>query len=165
MMGFISATEKRLVFLPKGTMKSEDYERELKPLIPMLRKHVYVHDNCGAHSKSRNSGYFARQRVKLLLNWPALSPDLNVIESCWAWLTQAVDAANPQGIVALRAAVEKAWADLPQEKLAALCGEFRDRCALCLSLSGGLVTKSAWTKFVAAKRRKQAAAKAKATRG
>ena len=74
-MGFISATDKRLVFLPKGTMKSEDYERELKPLIPMLRKHVYVHDNCGAHSKSRNSGYFARQRVKLLLNWPALSPD------------------------------------------------------------------------------------------
>ena len=69
-----------------GSMTSESYCERILPLIRHemdLKPHlILMQDNAPCHKAARTMREFDRLRINYMI-WPALSPDLNPIESLW----------------------------------------------------------------------------------
>uniref|UniRef100_A0A3B3S6Z6 Tc1-like transposase DDE domain-containing protein n=1 Tax=Paramormyrops kingsleyae TaxID=1676925 RepID=A0A3B3S6Z6_9TELE len=72
------------------------------------------------------------------LEWPALSPDLNPIESLWDQLSHRVEARNsvPQNLNDLRAAHQEEWDAMPQQTISRLVNSLRRRCQAVIDARG-----------------------------
>ena len=64
-----------------------------------------------------------------VLTWPALSPDLNIIENMWGLLVQAVykDVKAFLTIEDLRCAIKRYWDSIPTDVIMSLCNSFYER--------------------------------------
>jgi hypothetical protein len=89
----------------------------------------------------RKNGWFKKNKVMMLQEWPAQSPDLNVIETLWGRLAQAVKARAPYGCEALQEFVQEEWDKVDQGTVDRLMEEFIVRCAVCVEQRGRLVTR------------------------
>ena len=152
-LGFISRTHRRLVYLDPEPVTAAVYQRHLTAYRPALRRHLFQQDNALPHTAVVRSGWFARQGISLLA-WPPYSPDLNVIETLWARLSDKVRREAPYGAQELRAYVQAAWRSITQSEIAALVDEFEERVRLCVKLEGGRVTRTLLRRERAAKARK-----------
>ena len=74
-------------------------------------------DIAPSHANSYQKAVFMSFDI-LRLMWPGNSPDLNMIETCWAWMKQKTQF---KGAPRTRATAEKAWKqvwkDLPQKTI------------------------------------------------
>lgn len=79
---------------------------------------------------------------KKILNWPARSPDLNIIENCWSDLPRAVynNGRQFQNINDLKKCISEEWEKLNQENIKKLF-QSPDRMAAVLMNKGLLVIK------------------------
>ena len=71
--------------------------------------------------------------------WPPNSPDLNLVETVWSWMVKAIrdsDGGWPSNPEDLKAAVIKAWDDIPLEKFRELVKSYRVRL-LAIHSRGG----------------------------
>ena len=61
--------------------------------------------------------YFSTKRIRLL-DWPAKSPDLNIIENCWRNLARAVyqNGRQFQNVNDLKQCIQDEWEELKQKK-------------------------------------------------
>lgn len=89
----------------------------LSTVVDDLKKRgiVFQHDGARAHVKSSVRSYLSRKGVRVLENWPANSPDLNMIEYLWKTLKERVGLQCPYTMDELITAVRKAWDELPQQ--------------------------------------------------
>ena len=55
----------------------------------------------------------AQKRLRVLPNWPAMSPDLNPVEHCWAWLAQQMSGQAFASADALWEGLQREWAKFP----------------------------------------------------
>ena len=88
---------------------------------------IFQHDGASPHGKgSANSvagRYLAKKGVTVAWH-PPYSPDLAVVEKVWPLLNRLVAEQMPQTLSELTAAAQKAWADIPQSALDAICSHF-----------------------------------------
>ena len=72
------------------------------------------------------------------IEWPAVSPDMNPIESMWSEVTGTMDASanQPTDLTELRQAVIDAWQALPFQTLATLIGSMRGRVQALYDATG-----------------------------
>ena len=49
---------------------------------------VFMQDGDGCHKSASTLAFLRHNRVKLLPEWPANSPDCNPVEHCWAWIAR-----------------------------------------------------------------------------
>lgn len=145
-LGFISRTRRRLCVIDADAMNMELYRAELDAYKAVLRQHIFQQDNASCHAALRRRGWFERQGIEVL-DWPALSPDLNVIETLWAQLSEKVSSRAPFGDHEVKAFVREAWRAVPQSTVRGLCDEFDDRCRVCIEEEGGLVTSTKLRQF------------------
>lgn len=150
-LGFISRTHRRLVACEPENMTAESYAQELGKYQAVLRKHWFQQDNASPHTAIKRDGWFERHRIATM-NWPAHSPDLNVIETLWAMLERDVSARGPVGIDEIKAFVKDAWGGITQSTLAGLCDEFDDRLRVCIEEDGAIVTRTKLKHFRARQR-------------
>ena len=63
-------------------------------------------------------GYFLRENINVL-DWPALSPDLNPVENVWALMVRNIykNGTQYEDKVSLKAAITKECEDVPIETL------------------------------------------------
>ncbi len=61
-------------------------------------------------------GFLAAKHINVL-QWPPMSPDLNLIENLWSSLKLRVDAQRPQSAVHLERLAGKEWAALTSDRV------------------------------------------------
>lgn len=78
-----------------GRQTSKDYLELLKPqklkIIENLEQQSFIfqQDIAAIHIAKIIKEWFQLERMNIL-DWPALSPDLNIIENAWGWLSRTV---------------------------------------------------------------------------
>lgn len=112
-------------------------------VLPFIQAHagdnfILVDDNATPH-RARIVRAFKEQSGIQSVEWPACSPDLNVIENAWDMLQRAVNThiPPPQNLVEVRRVVEDEWGRLDQEKLRKLVRSVPKRCREVIQHRGG----------------------------
>ncbi len=64
-----------------------------------------------------------------LLEWPALSPDLNPVENLWAKMVREVyrDGRQYDNTIQLKEAIQQAWDTIDEDYIADLVNSMKDR--------------------------------------
>jgi transposase len=115
----------------------------------VLRPHVVPHfarhqnktsqqDNARAHT-ARATRDFLQQNNVNVMNWPALSPDLNPIEHLWDEIQNRLNEETPSPTTAaeLSVAFQRVWALIPMAFINRLVNSMYRRCAAVINAGGG----------------------------
>src|SRR5262249_33498941 len=100
-------------------------------------------------TETRNSGWcaislarvpldwFARNRVRLIENFPPNSPDLNAIEYVWGWMKHHIASCEPHDRRSLEAAIRDAWDALTQTTIQHFINHVNSVMAEIIAAEGG----------------------------
>lgn len=147
--GVIAVGFRKLVMVPsdtngRGSVKIDAavYEELIRPVVADLRKRklIFQQDNAPSHSAVVRSGVFARWRLDALDGWPAVSPDLNPVETMWSIVSRKVSARAPFGEKHVWEYTLQEWESVPQSVVDDLCLTFAKRLSACRRLKGAGVT-------------------------
>lgn len=134
-----------LVFLSKR-VNSEEYrnllEEQKNTFNDMAEgSPVFQQDNAPIHSARIIKEWFTQNNVDKL-DWPAVSPDLNIIENVWGILSRSVYSESRQysTIEELKSAILASWEEIPQETLKKLYDSMSKRIFEVIK-GGGKATK------------------------
>ena len=99
---------------------------------------IFVDDNAPVHRAHVVQRALADAGIPRM-EWPANSPDLNIIEHAWEMLGRAIQNRNPpiQTIQDLRAAIVDEWNQIPLQKLRRLITSCSRRCRAVIASQGG----------------------------
>lgn len=99
---------------------------------------TFQQDNAPIHTSRLVKKWISEQNVKLM-EWPPYSPDLNIIENLWGWLTRKVYQSGRQfeSVESLKAAILSAWSEVSLDYLKSLYDSLPDRIFEVISNKGG----------------------------
>ncbi|KAG3106536.1 hypothetical protein PI125_g13142 [Phytophthora idaei] len=134
-VGFSLKGKTDLAFLI-GRQNSFDYqETPANYLVPFGEafhdgNYVFHHDNASIHASKSTKDFLESSEIEVL-QWPALSPDLNPIENVWGYLTRDVysDGKQYMALEDLKDAILDAWEKLDMSRLQELVKSMPDRVA------------------------------------
>lgn len=99
---------------------------------------ILQQDNAPIHTAGVVKSFIASQNVQLM-SWPPYSPDLNIIENAWGWLTRKIYEGGKQynDKEALIDGIKTAWADISLNYLKSLYDSLPNRIYEVISQRGG----------------------------
>lgn len=126
-------------------MNSAKYQEVLESnLLPFIRENssndlIYQQDNASIHVSNSTRQWFSSNNIPLL-EWPAVSPDLNPIENVWGLLVRHVYADNRQfsSNKDLKVSIVRAWESLDKEIIRKLYDSMQNRIFQVISLNGAI---------------------------
>lgn len=100
--------------LPRGTrLNSAGYirilESKVKVHMAIRGTTIFQQDSAPCHTSNATKRWFQQNEVQLLEDWPSNSPDLNVIENCWAVMKAKVAAHRPTSERDLQNVLKTVW--------------------------------------------------------
>lgn len=101
-------------------------------------KWTYQQDNAPIHTARIVKDWISKKNVDLL-KWPPYSPDLNIMENVWGWLSRKVYEGDKQynDKESLIEAIKAAWADISLNYLKSLYDSMPNRIFELISKNGG----------------------------
>jgi predicted transcriptional regulator/transposase len=143
--GFSKAGKTSLEFV-SDTMNSSIYIDVLeKNLIPFIdqhhqENHIFQQDNAPCHKSKLTKEWLNEHEIRVM-NWPALSPDLNPIENLWGLLVRKVYSGSKQfdDVDSLKIAILAAWNEISLEELSTLVSSMHDRAKSVLACKGNTI--------------------------
>lgn len=120
-----AADDKQIAF----RLTKESYIRRcLAPMAARLadEDRILVQDGAGCHKAALK--YLADKGIELLADWPARSPDLNVIENLWHIMASDVSIKFPTCRTTLVSAIRAAFNDISEAYIKELVLSFPGRC-------------------------------------
>jgi transposase len=117
-------------------------EQCLTPLHKMLEEtnqldRQLMQDGSRAHTAGVVDTWLKNHNMKWVKNWPAHSPDLNPIETLWAWLQEKVSARGPKDAADLRRFIREEFDKFEQSSIDALVLKYEPRLRQCVAARGG----------------------------
>lgn len=99
---------------------------------------TFMHDNARAHTSRIIHDCISEVGFRFM-EWPACSPDLNLIEHLWDELKRRIRARRraPTSIPELIVAVEEEWLNIPQETISNLIESMPNRMRDVVRARGG----------------------------
>ena len=117
---------------------SAAYQSEvLQPNLDFIRSGVFQQDGASSHTSVSTRAFLASKGVNVLADWPALSPDLNPVEHCWAYLAPELVGESFSSEDELEAAIRAAWARKPPNFIPKLFGSMVRRLTAVVVARGG----------------------------
>lgn len=142
--GCIGIGVKHLCFLD-ASVTSKTYISEcLNPVNNLLQGRTFMQDNARPHIAADTVKWLAKKKIRTVA-WPPRSPDLNPIETMWAWIQKEVSRQAPTDQAELRRFWREAWDRIPQSKVDALVEEFPKRCRAVSDVNGDALPRD-WKK-------------------
>jgi len=131
---------KRLIILDCNRVNSANYIKEcLMPNLAVLSRPgvALCQDGAKAHTAKKTLQWMTAHGVKVVLGWPARSPDLNPTEEVWALLRDLVSSRHPTSKEELRKAVLEAWEEIPQSVIDMFVERYNRKVEACIDARGG----------------------------
>ena len=100
-----------------------------------FRKWKLLQDGAPCHTSEQTMGYI-RSYIDLVDNWPANSPDLNVIENLWSIIKRKVEELQPKSTNELIDAIFTVWESIPMDMIRNLIDSMEDRLKKVVHLNG-----------------------------
>lgn len=106
--------------------------------LDLCNGYMYQHDNAPIHTARVVKSCIQSQNVGLL-SWTPYSPDLNLIENVWGWLTLEIYGSGKQfsSVPELVKAIEFGWDSISLNYLASLYQSLPNRMTEVLERQGG----------------------------
>ena len=129
----------------EGNMNATKYRDEILRdiIVPFQEAHppenfILLDDNATSHRTRIITAYKQANNITTV-DWPARSPDLNVIEHAWDMLQKAVNARQPapNTLADLSRVVREEWNQLDQNKLRHLVRNVPNRYREVIQARGG----------------------------
>ena len=122
-----------LVFI-NGKIDSKKYQDILQENLVPLGAHIggknwmYQQDNATIHVSKSSKEWFTKNKIQLL-DWPANSPDLNIMENIWGILVRDVFKNGRQfsSISEIKKQLINSWAQISNNMLTNLVDSMKDR--------------------------------------
>lgn len=129
-----------------GKQTSRNYQETLKNnLLPFCDiiggpDCIFQQDNASIHTSISTKAWLHQKNVHVM-DWPALSPDLNPIENVWGILSRRVYANSKQyfSVDELKAAIEREWYNIEPEVLQNLVESMENRVFDLISCKGNTI--------------------------
>ena len=137
--GIISSTgQKKLVKCPPS-LRSCDYLAILQEVGPEIfgQNLIFQQDNCSVH-KARIIRNFLEESGVSVLQWPAYSPDLNIIENLWAIVKKRL---RKERVTweNLEETVIRIWENFDEKIIKKLYQSMRSRLNACIKSGGATI--------------------------
>ena len=87
---------------------------------------IYQHDNAPIHRAQTVTNWIAVRRMNIL-DWPAQSPDLNLIENCWSHVKRQLRRINLRDNDQLWEAIQQIWGQIQEDYIERLYSSLRRR--------------------------------------
>lgn len=132
----------KLCFVSKK-MNGADYRIVLRRgLLPFWRRNrtknlTFMQDGAPIHRAAQTKRWLMARRIPLL-DWPACSPDLNIIENVWGYMVRKIYGGNKQyrDVKDLKAAIIDAWHEVDQHLLDGLYHSLDNRLFQVIQRNG-----------------------------
>ena len=113
--GTIKADGTRILIRCPDRMNSIIYEEVLKKgLLTIYEAHnIFQQDGVSCHKSKVVSFFLDKAMICVLSDWPAQSPDLDIIKPLWSELKTRVSSCKPVNIEAPWRACEEQWVKIP----------------------------------------------------
>ena len=137
--GAIRGDGKRLLMRCEKNVDSLEYQRILGLALPVMysSRYVFQHDGAPSHRSRSTTNYLIENQIRVLQDWPAQSPDLNVIENLWDYLKRRVQEYNPKTVDELWEIAKREWNIIPNEFISKLYESIPQRVTAVLAKQGG----------------------------
>ena len=127
----------------KGIMIAETYRdilaRNVSKSVKKLRvrgSYIWQQDNDPKHTARIVKEWVANNQLPVM-EWPAQSPDLNIIEQVWSELERRLADRRPKNKEDLIAMATQEWDLIPKEAVQKLINSIPDRIAAVIRAKGG----------------------------
>lgn len=132
-----------LIFIDQK-MNGDRFKTLLESVFPKLKDlfgpipWIFQQDNAPIHNSRVVKSFISSQNVNIM-TWPPYSPDLNVIENVWGWLTRKVYEGGKQyeDKETLTADIKRAWSEISLNYIDSLYHSMKDRIYEVITNKGG----------------------------
>jgi transposase len=132
-----------LFLIEEGKMlNSESYQKILSStLISNLqnlssKNPILVQDGASCHTSKSTINFLKQNKIKTISNWPAQSPDLNVIENLWSIIKRNIDLSKASTSQQIFQIVKKEWEAVPQQQIQNLIQSMERRMQAVIDAKG-----------------------------
>jgi transposase len=137
--GAINAEGKGLLFKFDGNVNSLTYQAALTRALPLLLapNAIFQQDGAPAHKSKSTQNFFSRRGIIAMDDWPAQSPDLNIIEQVWPLLKGKVALHKARTKNELWQVTLEEWNKIPTEFISRLYDSISHRITEVIHKHGG----------------------------
>ena len=131
-----------------GRMNGQSYINVVESkLLPYIKKNFgpndswwYVQDNAPCHKSDFTMSWMKKHKINVL-DWPAVSPDLNVIENIWDIIDKKLTKCHPTSVNDLQLMILKLWTEISAQTCTDLVQSMTRRIKKCIQVRGSTSAK------------------------